>query len=172
MSPKPLILLSACFLASIGSAQQFEAWTNKKMPSFVMKTIKGKLLSNKELRGKVVLFDFWATWCGPCKQASPAVDELAKRFKGQGLVVVGADVFENSPGPAGAKKYVAEHGYSYTFTYDNDKLARQLQIASIPAFALVDRKGVIRYAWSGIPGGGAGPLYAFMKPLIAKMVGG
>src|ERR1700735_2737100 len=99
-----------------------------------MTTIKGKRLTTKQLRGKVVLFDFWATWCGPCKAASPAMDQLQKHYGKDGFVVIGADVLENAPGPSGAKNYAKSHGYGYTFTYDNNGLARTLNINTIPAF--------------------------------------
>ena len=170
MSLKSLILLSAAFSVSIASAQQFAEWNGKKMPDFVMTTIKGMHLTTKQLRGKVVLFDFWATWCGPCKMASPAMDQLEKHYRKQGLVVIGADVLENSPGAAGATKYAKEHGYSYTFTYDNNGLAQTLKIDSIPAFALMDRKGTIRWANVGLPPGGAGPLYAYLQPMVEKLL--
>jgi thiol-disulfide isomerase/thioredoxin len=152
----------------MASAQSFN--TEKKMPEFEMVTTAGKHLTMKNLRGKVVLFDFWATWCGPCKAASPAMQKLYETFRSKGLMVIGADGMENEPGPGGAIAYAKAHHYSYTFTYGNDILEGHLGIRSIPAFALVDKHGVIRNAQVGLPPGGPAAIYAYYSPLVKKLL--
>ncbi|HWD38458.1 MAG TPA: TlpA disulfide reductase family protein [Fimbriimonas sp.] len=164
------VLAVAALAASLAGAQDFGSSQGKPMPQFIITTIGGKKITNKQLKGKVVLFDFWATWCGPCKMASPAMQKLAKTYGSKGLVVIGADTFENSPGPAGARAYAKEHKYTYTFTYENDGLAHSLGITGIPAFALVDKKGVIRDALTGVPHGGAEELYAALSRRVASLL--
>jgi cytochrome c biogenesis protein CcmG/thiol:disulfide interchange protein DsbE len=171
MSMKSLLILSAATLSTLSFGQGFEAWRNKPMPDFIMTTISGKRMTTKSLRGKVVLFDFWATWCGPCKMASPAMEALSEKYKTKGLVVVGADVLENTPGPSGAKSYSKEHHFGYTFTYDNNGLAKTMEISSIPAFCLVDKDGVVRTAVIGVPPSGPKGIYAFFEPKIKKLLG-
>jgi thiol-disulfide isomerase/thioredoxin len=143
--------LSSALFVNPALGQDFSRLNGKAMPPFVLTTIGGKKITNRSLKGKVVLFDFWATWCGPCKMASPAMQKIYEAYSKKGVVVIGADTFERNPGPAGAKGYKAEHKYAYTFTYDNDGLARTLGIQAIPAFALVDQHGIIRGTLNGVP---------------------
>lgn len=116
-----------------------------------MKTIKGTTLTTANTKGKVVLLDFWASWCGPCKAASPTMESLHKANASKGLVVVGVNGLENKKGPEAAKAYQKKNGYSYTFTYDNDPLIDRLKIEGVPTFIVVDRKGKVTYVakeWS------------------------
>jgi cytochrome c biogenesis protein CcmG/thiol:disulfide interchange protein DsbE len=172
--PLTSALLAVPLLAVPAFGQEFIQFRNQPMPQFVITTVAGKKLTNNSLKGKIVLFDFWATWCGPCKMASPAMQKLAKAYQNKGVVVIGADTFEqgpNSRGPGPAKGYAAEHKYSYLFTFENDGLAHSLGITSIPAFALVDKKGVVRAAVTGLPRvGGADALYSIFSKKIDSML--
>jgi thiol-disulfide isomerase/thioredoxin len=153
----------------MASAQstKFEKMVGKPLPSFTMTTTKGQKLTNASLKGKVTLIDFWATWCGPCKAATPTIQKLHTDWGKKGLMVIGADTYEN--GAKGtAAPYAKQHSYTYTFSENNDKLATSLGIEGIPAFVLVDKKGVIRKVWTGFPGADA--LYSDItkaaKPLL------
>jgi thiol-disulfide isomerase/thioredoxin len=113
-----------------------------------MKDTAGHKVTDKSLRGKVVLLDFWATWCGPCKLASPAMQELHKKYAKQGLVVIGANTGDGGSVTA-APTYAKQHHYTYMFTTANDGYATKLNITGIPAFVIVDRKGVVRRVQMG-----------------------
>ena len=126
----------------------------KPMPTFSMKSLDGKTHTNTSLKGKVVLFDFWATWCGPCKAISPMIEKLHKAYKGKNVMVVGANVWErNGSKPqtdgTNARKYVKEHGYTYPMTIANEDLATKLKIEGIPTLVLMDKKGVVRSVYLG-----------------------
>jgi thiol-disulfide isomerase/thioredoxin len=140
----------------------------KKMPTFKLTDTKGKVYTNKSLKGKVVLIDFWATWCGPCKMASPAVQKLHDKYKDKGLVVIGADVMEQSPDDAknGAARYAKEHKYTYNFTPKSDALAKTLGITSIPAFVFIDREGKI----AATPMGYSPTIETFFEGIIKKLL--
>jgi thiol-disulfide isomerase/thioredoxin len=128
----------------------------KPFPAFKMVDSKGKAVTNKSLKGKVVLIDFWATWCGPCKMGMPTMQRLYAKFRKQGLVVIGADVLEN--GKDAATKgfaYAKSQKLSYLFTTQGDSVAQKLGIQGIPALFLLDKNGVIRDAKTGFdPSGG------------------
>lgn len=131
-----------------------ESFVGKGMPSFSMKGLDGKTRTNASLKGKVVLFDFWATWCGPCKAISPMIERIHKSYKGKSVMVVGANVWEKKAGKplldgSNAKAYSKEHGYTYPMTYANEALATKLQIQGIPTLVLMDKKGVIRNVYVG-----------------------
>jgi len=140
----------------------------KAAPPFKMKDVKGRTHTNKSLKGKVVLLDFWATWCGPCKAASPTMQALHKKYAKQGLVVVGANTFDGTDGLAKSKAYLKEHGYSFTFTYGNDKFAQSLGIRGIPAFVFIGKDGKVAEAQVGFGAELAAKFDATVKNLLAK----
>lgn len=143
MMKKPLMFVLTAAVA-LGSAMAFgqgpEKFEGKKLPAFTMKDTAGKTISDKSLKGKVVLIDFWATWCAPCVAASPMMNRLHQKYAKQGLVVVGANISDK---PGSAVKYKKEHKYGYTFTTGGEKLAQSLGVQGIPAFIFVDRNGKI-----------------------------
>ena len=163
--------LAFAALASVALGQNptFGKAVGKPLPKFSAVSTTGATVTNASLRGQVVLMDFWATWCGPCKAASPAIQKLHVAYGGKGLKVIGADTYEQGVKNTAAP-YAKRHGYTYTFTEKNDALATALGAGSIPAFVLVDRKGIVRKVWTGLPMGGPDALYAQIeaaaKPLL------
>lgn len=160
--------LSLAALASLGVGQ-VEKSVGKPLPKFSVTSTKGAKITNASLKGKVVLLDFWATWCGPCKAAGPAIQKMHANYGSKGLTVIGADTYEQ--GVKGtAAPYAKRHSYTYTFTEGNDKLATDLGAGTLPAFVLVDAKGVVRKVWTGLPNGDVNKLYAELaaavKPLL------
>ena len=164
------VLLALAVAASAAHAAP-EGFVGKPLPKFAMVSTKGEKLTNAGLKGKVVLIDFWATWCGPCKQASPAVQRLHANFANKGMRVIGADTFEQ-PGPSGAAAYAKLHKYTYTFATKGDALASKLGATGIPLFVLVDKKGVVRKVWTGLDGRGADGLYADIAAAAAPLLKG
>ena len=125
---------------SIASASGPEASVGKPLPSFSVKDIAGKTWSNKDLKGKTVILDFWATWCGPCKAASPVMQSLAKKYASKGLVVVAANGFDS---PAKVKEYVSEHKYSMPFAVGAQDLQKKLGVTNLPAIFIIDKSGKV-----------------------------
>lgn len=140
------ILLSCCAAAQNKDVQSLQG---KPLPALKMTDTTGKVHTNKSLRGKVVLLDFWATWCGPCKMASPTIQKLHTKYGKKGLMAFGANVFEDTDKLGAPKKYAREHKYTYRFTANNDAFANSVGISSIPAFLLVDKKGIVRLVQIG-----------------------
>ncbi|MER3495459.1 MAG: hypothetical protein C4320_00670 [Armatimonadota bacterium] len=145
---KVVLTLFAVLGAVFATAQGGSALKGRPLPAIKMVTTDGKTITNASLKGKVVILDFWATWCGPCKVASPVMEELHNKYKSKGLMVIGANTSENSNAEAAAANYKKQHGYTYTFTKKNDQLASalmtKLKSDGIPLFIFVDRKGIIR----------------------------
>ena len=139
---KPLLTLALVSAFVVSQAQgDPQAMNGKALPAFSMKDLNGKPVTNKSLKGKVVLLDFWATWCGPCKMASPLMETLHKKYSGKGLVVIGANIQD----PKGAAaKYKKEHKYSFLFTTGGEELMRKAGFTGIPGFVFVDKKGIVR----------------------------
>lgn len=116
----------------------------KTVPNFRMTLTDGKTITDQDLRGKVVLIDFWASWCGPCKLALPILKGHHEKYGAQGLVVIGANLGEEKPGPDVAKAYQKEHGLPYLVSYNNDPIGQSWGVMGYPFFMLIDKQGVIR----------------------------
>lgn len=120
---------------------------SKPAPDFEAKALDGKTLRLSGLRGKVVLLDFWATWCGPCEETIPHLLELYRLHGARGLEIVGISVDDTD---SDVPPFVAQHGMRYPVVVDSDKDLLELYgVRSIPTSVLVDREGRIRGRWLG-----------------------
>jgi thiol-disulfide isomerase/thioredoxin/outer membrane lipoprotein-sorting protein len=109
-------------------------------PDFTLNDLSGKPVKLTDLRGKVVLLDFWATWCGPCRYDMPIVDQIYRDRAGDGLVVYGV----NSEEVQRAQGYLDGNHLSFPTLYDAGMdVARLFRVRAIPTFVVVDRQGRI-----------------------------
>lgn len=95
-----------------------------------------------DLRGRVVLLDFWATWCGPCQRSTPMLARLQHRYESRGLSVVGVNV--DQEGPAAVPVFARRFGLDYQVVFDDGPVSSQYGIRGLPTMLLVDRTGMIR----------------------------
>ena len=101
----------------------------------------GGTVKLSELRGKVVLLNFWATWCPPCRAEMPALDELWKRDKGKAFVIVGVSVGE---APKTVKDFIGKQGYGYPIFVDpSGELGSMFGARSIPTTYVIDKAGAV-----------------------------
>lgn len=131
-------------------------------PALKLKDIEGKSHDLAKLRGKVVLINFWATWCPPCRREMPSMERLAQRFRGQPFVVLAVDVGEN---PDTIEAFTSQLDTAPTFPILLDtrsQVMRAWQVAGLPTTFLVDKAG--RIVASAIGG------REFDHPEIAKTV--
>ncbi len=114
---------------------------------WTMKDGDGKDVSLKSLRGRVVLLDFWATWCGPCKMSMPGIERIHKKFKDKPVSVYGVVTWERPGGdPAG---FMKKNSYTYPLLFKGDDLCRQYGFNGIPAFVLIGADGALLHKSSG-----------------------
>src|ERR1043165_4007443 len=105
---------------------------------FTMNDLEGKSWTLRSLRGKVVLVNFWATWCPPCRKEMPDLDTLYKKFKDQGLVILAIDDEE----VAKIKPYLAEHPVTYPILLDPGRTVNEaFRVDGIPKSFVYDREG-------------------------------
>jgi thiol-disulfide isomerase/thioredoxin len=124
-------------------------------PRFETRTLEGQPFTNASLEGSVVLLQFWTTHCPRCVKDQDALDELDRKFGGQGLVVLAVD--EGEPG-AEVEKYLREHPRSCRVALDEKKeLARRFRVASYPYYVVINRRGNIAASEAG-PAGDKGML--------------
>ncbi len=117
----------------------------KNAPNWTLAGVDGKNLSLRDLRGQVVVMDFWATWCGPCLAAMPDVQKLHEQFGDQGVVVLGISTWETGD-PAALMK---EKGYTYPLLLNGDDVAEEYGIPGIPTTFVIGRDGKILYGQVG-----------------------
>ena len=116
-------------------------------PAVSFTSLQGEALSLEQLGGKVVLLDFWASWCAPCRQSAPSVERWAKKLGAEGLVVLSVSGDDNEEAWRG---YLKQHEMPGLHCRDGDEvLRRAFQVQSYPSFVVVDREGLVRYRARG-----------------------
>ena len=116
-------------------------------PDFTLKSISGENLKLSEYRGEVVLINFWASWCGPCRQEMPVLSELHDKYKALGFTVLGVNVEEDS---GKARKLLKKMSVSFPVLLDNESVvSKQYDVVAMPSTVLVDRNGNMRYLHKG-----------------------
>lgn len=120
-------------------------------------------VSLAELRGRVVVLDFWASWCGPCLESMPTLATLDRRLRGKGLSVVG--VLTGDADLAGAARVAEDAGVGYPLVVDPDgAVATRYGADNLPTVVVLDRQGVIRAVEVGLTPPGA--LARLVEPLL------
>ncbi len=116
-------------------------------PDFTLLAIDGKTVTLSRLRGKVVLIDFWATWCAPCRLAIPHLNELHKAYRERGLEIIGVSLDKGSPEQV--RRFAVNMGIQYTIIMADDEMVKNYGISPIPTTYLIDRDGYISNKWVG-----------------------
>lgn len=124
--------------------------TGQPAPRFRARTTSGDQFNNASVKGKVVLFEFWTTWCKYCEGEVELVDDIAREFSGKGLIVLAVDVLEPDQK---VKKYLAEHPRSVPIVLTKDtNLAAMYNAQSYPIYVVIDRDGNIAGEQRGAAG--------------------
>lgn len=144
----------AATLLGVGAARA--EWTEGgRLPDLVALGAEGRVPS---LAGKVVLVDFWASWCGPCKKSFPVLEALHTRYAEQGLVVLGISVDEDAEA---MRSFLSERAASFPVVRDaRQRLVEDAAVEAMPTSFLIDRTGVIRHVHVGFLGGKTATAYA------------
>lgn len=119
-------------------------------PQFSFTSLDGKTVAMKDLANKVVIVDFWATWCGPCREEIPHLNELYAELKGQGLEIVGISM--DTTGTDDVKDFAREFRIQYPIVMGDEKVAESFGgIMGLPTTFIIDRKGKIAKKYVGLP---------------------
>ena len=115
-----------------------------RLPDFSVKDLQGHLLASADLNGKVVLVDFWATWCQPCKQEMPGYQQLSDRYSSRGFVVVGFK-FDTMPDSEDPAQFAKKIGVQYPLAIATENLKQKFGgIEGLPTTMLYGRDGILR----------------------------
>ena len=116
-------------------------------PDFALKSSTGENLRLSEYRGDVVMINFWATWCGPCRQEMPLLDQLYSRYERVGFSLLGVNIDDDTER---AMDMIKELGVSFPVLFDSRKEVSQLyDVDAMPVTVLVDREGTVRHVHKG-----------------------
>ena len=116
-------------------------------PNFALRTIDGQSFTRANLRGKVVLIEFWASWCGPCREALPKMIRLHHEFRNSRFVMIGISEDENQ---SKFEAFVAKHGMRWPQDWDpKGELLARFSSDAIPSYAVIDAQGRLRFLQKG-----------------------
>ncbi|HVU22562.1 MAG TPA: TlpA disulfide reductase family protein [Opitutus sp.] len=139
-------IMAAAAVALATAALRAEPVAPRPAPDWKLKDVNGKVVNSGQFKGKVVVVDFWATWCGPCRREIPGYVKLQKKYGKDGLVIVGMSV--DQQGPEVVKDFIAKYGVDYQIVMADDAateaFAGDQPIEAIPTTFIIDRDGKIR----------------------------
>ncbi|MDA1075784.1 MAG: TlpA disulfide reductase family protein [Proteobacteria bacterium] len=159
---KSLLALVMIFVAWPAGAVDLQ----QDAPDFTLKRLDGENLRLDEMKGQVVLINFWASWCGPCRQEMPILDRLHERYKDAGFAVLGVNV-EGETGPA--QDIVDKTKVTFPVLIDTDQnVSERYDLQAMPSTVVVDRDGVVRYIHRGYKPGDEAKYIDVVKQLIRE----
>jgi peroxiredoxin len=135
-------------------------------PSFTLPSRAGDTVSLAQLKGKVVMLNFWASWCGPCRQEMPLLDQMHKRYSALGFTLVGVNVDANSKD---AEDWLSKTPVSFPVLFDREsKVSAMYDVKAMPSTVFIDRKGNVRYLHKGYKAGDEGEYLNQIRALLKE----
>jgi thiol-disulfide isomerase/thioredoxin len=149
MIRRSIVLLMIAVVALLGACVSGEKSDGavKGAPNFTLQDIDGQNISLSGLKGKVVVLDFWAMWCPPCRASIPGIEKLHKTYAGKGLVILGISL--DSGDWDSVKAFRTEYGITYPILKGTEDVAQRYLVRTIPMFVIVDKDGNIRKRYIG-----------------------
>jgi thiol-disulfide isomerase/thioredoxin len=144
------IVLSALVLVLLAGCTDRRAQTSANASDFTLQDMSGKSVRLSDYKGRVVLLEFWATWCAPCRMSAPGLEKLHKAYKDKGLVVLAISVDQG--GWDGVKSFISEFGITYTVLKGTDDVSSDYQVRSIPMLLVLNKEGKITKRYLGYGG--------------------
>ncbi|MBP9112699.1 MAG: TlpA family protein disulfide reductase [Polyangiaceae bacterium] len=140
--------------------------TGAAAPDFALETVNGKpKVSLASLKGKVVIVDFWATWCKPCKASFPKLQELYTKYNASGFEIIGINQDDDKSGEI--KSFGDSTGAKFPLGWDEGKkISKSWDLPTMPATYIIDKKGVVRFVHAGFNEGEEKTLEAEIKSLM------
>jgi peroxiredoxin len=157
----------AAALAAVAVACAFlTAASNGPAPSFSLPARSGGTVSLGDLKGQVVMINFWASWCGPCRQEMPLLDQMHKKYEALGFKLLGVNVESDTKD---AEQWLAKTPVSFPILYDREnKVSQMYSVNAMPSTVFIDRKGNVRYLHRGYKAGDEGEYLNQIRALLKE----
>ena len=120
-----------------------------KAPSFILKDVQGSDLRLSDLSGKIVIMDFWATWCHSCKELTTALDALQRQYKRRDVVVLGISMDRGSNAVRTVQEYSGKNSLGYVMLMDDGKASKVYAVHNIPVTYILDKNHIITKKYVG-----------------------
>ena len=160
------LTLTALSAAATLTAAAATLQSGAPAPAFQLNSNTGKPLALADFKGQIVLLNFWATWCGPCRQEMPILEQLNRQYHGKGVTLLGINV---EPDSAAAVDWLKATPVSFPILFDVDsKVSSLYEVAGMPNTVIVDRKGVVRYIHRGYSAGAENDYLNQIRGLIRE----
>ena len=159
-------LLLAAFMALSTPFPAAAAEVGKLAPDFTLKSLGGKNLKLSEMAGSVVLINFWASWCGPCREEMPLLNSLHKKYEPLGFTVLGVNVEQDVKGAEG---FLENFPVDFPVLLDSDnRVSEQYKVIAMPTTVVVDRDGNMRFLHQGYKSGDEAKYRQMVKELVRE----
>ncbi len=158
--------LGAMLLALFATLCSAAPEPSKPAPDFTLRTMEGQNLRLQEQRGRVVLVNFWATWCGPCREEMPQLNQLYEKYRASGFVLLGINIDDDAGKAAGVASRL---NLKFPVLLDTDKqVSRLYDLGTMPSTVLIDRDGRVRYLHRGYRAGYADTYEQQIRQLLKE----
>ena len=154
------------FLTAIFTLSVHAATVDKPAPDFTLKSLSGKNLKLSEHAGDVVMLNFWASWCGPCRKEMPLMNDLYNKYEKLGFVILGVNVEQELQL---AKSFLSDTPVDFPILFDSsNKVSKAYDVIAMPTTVMIDRNGKIRYIHKGYKAGDEKKYKKMVKKLIRE----
>jgi len=151
MTPRILTVLRATALAATLAVSSLVGASSSLAPSFALPSRSGDTVTLAKYKGQVVMLNFWASWCGPCRHEMPLLDQMYKRYSALGFTLVGVNVEADTKD---AEKWLAQTPVTFPVVFDKEnKVSKLYDVNAMPSSVFIDRKGNVRYLHRGYKDG-------------------
>jgi peroxiredoxin len=135
-------------------------------PNFALPSRAGEMVSLDNLKGQVVMINFWASWCGPCRTEMPLLEQMYKRYSPLGFTLLGVNVEADTKA---AEKWLAATPVSFPVLFDKEsKVSKMYDVNAMPSTVFIDRKGNVRYLHRGYKSGDESEYLNQIRALIKE----
>ena len=144
---KTVITIGFALVFSVSATYAASQTISGKAENFTLKSRSGKNIKLSELRGGVVMINFWASWCGPCRKEMPLLEKIHKKYKKLGFTLLGVNVEQDT---RAAKRYLKDVKVSFPILFDPaNKTSKLYNVSAMPTTVLIDRNGIKRFLHKG-----------------------
>jgi peroxiredoxin len=161
----PVLGLMLCLALPLASTAAAIA-PGAAAPEFQLPAAAGSAVGLADLKGQVVLLNFWASWCGPCRQEMPLLDQLYRKYRAAGFTLLGVNV---EPKSDDAASFLKSTPVSFPILFDRDsKVSKLYEVSGMPSTVILDRKGNVRYVHHGYKPGDEGEYLDQIRALMRE----